>query len=100
MMLHDMAAMLLEGNANDWPALAGMIVAFGGIAGIVGAVIAGMIVEPIIQKAKDEIALKIEKVMQTMVSKEVFEVFATNDRAEHEDMKEQLRELAKNGNHR
>ena len=99
MFAQHMASMLSEASISDWPALAGMIVALGAIAGIIGAIIAGMIVEPIIQKAKDEIALKIERVMQTMVSKEVFEVFAVNDRAEHEDMKEQLRALA-NGNHR
>ena len=101
MFAQHMAAMLSETNASDWPALAGMIIAFGAVTGLIGAAIAGMIVEPMIQKAKDEITLKIEDMSEKMVSKEIFKIYTDRDQAEHEEMHLQLRELSKaTGNRR
>lgn len=99
MMLRNMALLLSDWSSSDWPAFAGILTVLVGLSSIVAALINGMIVKPMIQAAKNEISVKIEKVMTTMVSREVFEIFADNDRAEHDDMKQQLRELSNGRRH-
>ena len=94
--LGSMAVFLSEARAEDWPALLGMIVALGTIAGLVGALIAGMIVEPMIQKAKDEIGIKIERIMEAMVSREIFKMYTDRDEAEHIEMKKAIISLSDN----
>ncbi len=90
MALREMAALLIDGNTTDWPSIAAMLAILVGVSTAVAALINGMLIKPMIDKAKKEI-------MEAMVSKEVFRLFADNDRQEHEEMKDEIRRLSNNG---
>jgi hypothetical protein len=81
--LHNMAMLFLDSAGIDWSAMAAMLAIIVGLSSIVGTLITRMLVKPMIDKA-------VEKVLASMVTKETFILYETQDRREHDAMQKQL----------
>jgi hypothetical protein len=86
------AAVLLQADRNDFAALGGFLAVIITLASIVGGLVGGLIVKPMITNAKDEI-------LKGTVSKELFELYVSTDTREHGEIKDQLNAIAAR-NHR
>lgn len=78
---------------ESWAQVVSMLVGLTVIIGIVGTIIAGMVVRPMLTKLSDEIREEIHLAVKDLVSKEMFNVYAANDQREHNSMQRQLSDI-------
>jgi putative exporter of polyketide antibiotics len=91
--MHTFAVMMTElvtGEAINWPATAGMLTVIVLLASGVGAIIAALVVKPMIEVSQEKIELKIKDLKDTCVSKDVFMAYTVADAHEHGHMQRQL----------
>lgn len=82
-----MAAILIEtANDKDWSALAAMLMILMGTSTVIGVLISGLVVKPMIDKAVE----RLTTLISLMVTKEAFAQYETQDRREHDAMQNQL----------
>jgi hypothetical protein len=91
--MHELTTIILQAASPDLTAMAAMLAIVIGISSIVGVLIARIVVKPIVDEAKNEI-------LSVMVPKNVFDLYATTDQREHEEMKQQLTAIANRNTHR
>ncbi len=63
----------------DWPSTAGMLTVIVMGSGVIGGLIGALICKPMIETA-----------MTRLVSREIFDIYAANDKNEHSQMRDQL----------
>lgn len=92
--LHALAVLMTDPSDLNWPVLAAMLTVISIAAALVSAVISAFVVKPLIQASENRLTEKIDEVKDTMVSKEIFNIYKEVDAGEHKEMKLQLQELA------